>query len=170
MCLSTCYARSGPCRLWLRRCLPHVRLTVMPITVLPLTFVLGQSKNKASIAIKAILALDDSIKAENAAILRLYASAGSPLVNVVDLNETLQRARTHLQRLEQTRSQHFKSLAVDDTAVLRDMKQNKYLIARMNALALKQRLRDRLRQRKFEMERLERNYRRTMNGTSPAPT
>lgn len=35
----------------------------------------------------------------------------------------------------------------------------------MNALALKQRLRDRLRQRKFELEKLERSYRRTVNGT-----
>ncbi|KZP21982.1 hypothetical protein FIBSPDRAFT_664022, partial [Athelia psychrophila] len=37
----------------------------------------------------------------------------------------------------------------------------------MNALALKQHLRDRLRQRKFEMECLERSYWRTMNGLSP---
>jgi hypothetical protein len=34
----------------------------------------------------------------------------------------------------------------------------------MNACALKARLRDRLRQRKFELERLERSYRITVNG------
>lgn len=68
-------------------------------------------------------------------------------------------------RLEKDRAQKFKALAVDQEAVLQNMKHDKYLIARMNALALKHRLRDRLRQRKFEMERLERAYRRTMNGT-----
>lgn len=98
------------------------------------------------------------------AIARLHASAGSSLVDVVSLHEDLQRARGHLQRLENARSQRFLSLGVSQTAVLHTMKQNKYLVTRMNALALKHRLRDRLRQRKFEMERLERNYRRTMNG------
>lgn len=70
----------------------------------------------------------------------------------------------YLQRLEKDRMRKFKSLGVADTAELQNMKQNKYLLARMNALALKQRLRDRLRQRKFEMERMERSYRSTMNG------
>lgn len=125
----------------------------------------GQSKNKASNAIQAILALDDSIKAEETAIKRLQASAGSALVDIVALHNTLQRARVYVQRLESNRLHHFKSLGLDQTAVLQNMKQNKYLIACMNALALKQRLRDWLRQRKFEMECLECNYRRIMNGT-----
>ena len=34
----------------------------------------------------------------------------------------------------------------------------------MNACALKARIRDHLRQRKFELERLERSYRKTVNG------
>lgn len=91
-------------------------------------------------------------------------SYGSPLVDVISLQETLARTRAHLHRLQKDRERKFKALAVDEMTALDTMKKDKYLIARMNALALKERLRDRLRQRKFEMERLERNYRRTMNG------
>ena len=46
-------------------------------------------------------------------------------------------------------------------AVLRN---DAFLRLRMNALALKQRIRDRLRQRKFEIDKLERSYRRSANG------
>lgn len=91
-------------------------------------------------------------------------SFGSPLVDVISLQDTLKRTRAHLYRLQKDRERKFRSLGVDQLTVLATMKKDKYLITRMNALALKERLRDRLRQRKFEMERLERNYRRTMNG------
>lgn len=87
------------------------------------------------------------------------------MVDVVGLNDALGRARMHLQRLEKDRMRKFTSLGVADTVELQHMKQSKYLLARMNALTLKQRLRDRLRQRKFEMERLERSYRSTINGS-----
>lgn len=111
-----------------------------------------------------ILTLDESIEAEEAAIARLQESYGSPLVDVVALHDALTRARTYLSKLQTDRERKFKSLGVAQTTMLRQLKQSKYLLARMNALALKHRLRDRLRQRKFEMERLERSFRRTMNG------
>ncbi|KZP21347.1 hypothetical protein FIBSPDRAFT_718402, partial [Athelia psychrophila] len=122
-----------------------------------------QSKQKASQAINTILALDDSIQAEEAAIARLQESYGSALVDVVALNEALKRARAYLLKLQTDRHRKYKSLGVSQTTMLHKLKQSKYLLTRMNALALKHRLRDRLRQRKFEMERLERSYRRTMN-------
>lgn len=93
-------------------------------------------------------------------------SSHSPLVDVVALHETLSRTRAHLHRLQKARAHKFQSLGVGQATVLATMKKDKYLVTRMNALALKECLRDRLRQRKFEMERLERNYRRTMNGMS----
>ncbi|KZP06311.1 hypothetical protein FIBSPDRAFT_914718 [Athelia psychrophila] len=122
-----------------------------------------QSKKKATQAINAILALDDSIQAEQAAIARLQDSYGSSLVDVVALQEALTRARAYLLKLQTDRHRKYVSLGVSQTTMLHKLKQSKYLLARMNALALKHRLRDRLRQRKFEMERLERSYRRTMN-------
>lgn len=125
----------------------------------------GQSKQKAKQAIQAILALDSSIKSEQAAIRDLYASFNAPFVDYAVADDALENARAHLKRLEKARATKFTALAVDEGEELLSLKSNKYLTARMNALALKHRLRDRLRQRKFEMERLESSYRRTMNGT-----
>jgi hypothetical protein len=47
---------------------------------------------------------------------------------------------------------------------LQKLKADIFLQIRMNARALKTRIRDRLRQRKFEIERLERSYRHAVNG------
>lgn len=58
------------------------------------------------------------------------------------------------------------TLGVTAQQELKGLKENPFLRARMNALALKQRLRDRLRQRKFEMNRMERSYQHSMNGES----
>lgn len=55
------------------------------------------------------------------------------------------------------------ALGVDERAELSRLSRSKFLQLRMNALALKQRIRDRLRQRKFELDRLERSYRQTVN-------
>lgn len=124
----------------------------------------GQSKLKAKQAIEAILALDTSIKSEQDAVKDLHRSFNSPSLDIVVTQEALESSRAHLKRLEKARAVKFDALDVDDSFDLVKLKSNKYLTARMNALALKHRLRDRLRQRKFEMERLERSYRRTMNG------
>lgn len=124
---------------------------------------IGQSKKKASQAINSILTLDKSIQAEEAVIARLQDSY---LVDVVALHEALTRAQAYLLKLQTDRHQNYKSLGVSQTMMLCTLKQNKYLLACMNALALTHRLCDRLQQRKFEMECLERSYRRTMNGLS----
>ena len=55
------------------------------------------------------------------------------------------------------------SLDVDGRLSLQKLLNNKFLQVRMNALALKNRIRSRLRQRKFELEGLERAYRHTTN-------
>lgn len=54
-------------------------------------------------------------------------------------------------------------LTIDGRLSLQKLLDNEFLKIRMNALALKQRIRDRLRQRKFEIENLERAYRATVN-------
>ncbi|KAG2741772.1 hypothetical protein P692DRAFT_20750394, partial [Suillus brevipes Sb2] len=55
------------------------------------------------------------------------------------------------------------ALGTEDKVNLEKMKKDLYLTVRLNALAVKTRIRDRLRQRKFELERLERSYRATVN-------
>ena len=56
------------------------------------------------------------------------------------------------------------ALGVNEKQELRGLEENPFLRVRMNALALKQWLRDRLRHRKFEMSRMERSYRHSVNG------
>jgi hypothetical protein len=78
------------------------------------------------------------------------------------------------QQLEDSRAQHARitdslrrkraALGVDERAHLVSLRRSAFLRIRMNACALKHRIRDRLRQRKFELEKLERAYRHTVNG------
>lgn len=55
-------------------------------------------------------------------------------------------------------------MGVEERVALDELRQSRYLRDRMNARALKTRIRDRLRQRKFELEKLECAYRHTVNG------
>ena len=142
----------------------YVRYLISWQNCLVLTSPTGQSKRKGDQAIQAILTLDASIKSEQASVRAIHASFDCATVDIAVAHEALESARSHLKRLEKARALKFTALGVDQCAVLLSLKTNKYLTARMNALALKHRLRDRLRQHKFEMERLERSYRRTMNG------
>lgn len=84
--------------------------------------------------------------------------------DILETSEKLEDAKEHLKALEDTRRRKFAVLGVSDTAQLNKLKNNAFLQSRMNALALKQRLRDKLRQCKFELEKLERSYRCTING------
>ncbi|KAG6821849.1 hypothetical protein H0H92_000514, partial [Tricholoma furcatifolium] len=54
-------------------------------------------------------------------------------------------------------------LGVRDRARLTKLTNDPFYAARVNALAVKTRLRDRLRARKFEMERVERSFRKQVN-------
>jgi hypothetical protein len=78
------------------------------------------------------------------------------------------------QQLDDSHAQHVRitdslrckraALGVDERAHLASLRRSAFLRIRMNARSLKHRIRDRLRQRKFELEKLERAYRHTVNG------
>jgi hypothetical protein len=89
--------------------------------------------------------------------------------DIVTLSDQLDDAQKHQSHLEQGLHRKTMMLGVSEQADLRKLQHDVFLRLRMNALALKQRLRDRLRQRKFEIERLERSYRRSANGESCPP-
>ncbi|KAJ7085326.1 hypothetical protein C8R44DRAFT_543346, partial [Mycena epipterygia] len=59
--------------------------------------------------------------------------------------------------------QREQALGVHEQQSLRKLGKSKYLNLRMNARALKRRIRDRLRSRKFELDKLERSFRRLVN-------
>ena len=63
--------------------------------------------------------------------------------------------------IEETIKTKKKKLGVREQENLKNLMGNKFLQLKLNARALKQRVRDRLRNRKFELERLERAYRHT---------
>ncbi|KAF9231673.1 hypothetical protein BU15DRAFT_90847 [Melanogaster broomeanus] len=106
-----------------------------------------QAKNKGEEEINRVLALEKVLEHQQIVIDDLeYQLAVNSVCDVTDLNIRLVEAR--------------RKLATTTTLV---EKRRAVLGVRMNARALKTRIRERLRQRKFELERLERAYRTTTN-------
>ena len=125
----------------------------------------GRSKTKGKQAVQAVLELSESIGLQKATIAKLETTLTQiALFDVVDISGQLQDAREHLARLERGFERKKSALGVGEQTNLRNLQRDAFLRLRMNALALKQRLRDRLRQRKFEIKKLERSYRRSANG------
>jgi hypothetical protein len=119
----------------------------------------GRSKTKGKQAVQAVLELSESIGLQKAAIAKLETTlTQTALFNVVDISGQLQDARAHLAHLERGFERRKSALGVGEQANLRSLQRDAFVRLRMNALALKQHLRDRLRQRKFEIEKLERSY------------
>ena len=126
-----------------------------------------QSKGAADKAIEEILAVLKNIEDYRVEIVKLetmveegeypegmdFYAADEALY---DLNNRLQKAK-HAVDVKRTK------LGVDHQLALHKLLGNEFLRLRMNALALKQRIRERLRHRKFELENLERAYRTTIN-------
>ena len=125
----------------------------------------GRGKNKGKLAVEAILVLESTIGSQEKTVknLELALATGDDL-DVTELSEQLQDARAHLLRLQQGVRRKRGELGVAEKANLAVLRNDAFLHLRMNALALKQRIRDRLRQRKFEIDKLERSYRRSANG------
>ena len=84
--------------------------------------------------------------------------------DITTFNIQLNDARVQYAKSADTLTRRCAALGFSQRADLQQLKKNVYLQVRMNARALKARLRDRLRQRKFELEKLERSYRNTVNG------
>ncbi|EIN05045.1 hypothetical protein PUNSTDRAFT_138226 [Punctularia strigosozonata HHB-11173 SS5] len=114
-----------------------------------------QSKNAANKHIDAILKMDERVQILNIAIANLEAADeenDDNLVYMQDFEEERSRIQRRIHDAE-------RKLDIRDREVLRRLYDDKYLRNRLNALALKTRIRDRLRQRKFEFRRIERALR-----------
>ncbi|KAG1841751.1 hypothetical protein F4604DRAFT_1884868 [Suillus subluteus] len=110
-----------------------------------------QSRNKAAEVITTLLALEKTLDAHNASVHELEARLhGGHVDDMVELNLQLIDAR-------------LSALGVEDKAELEKMKKDIYFTARLNARAVKTHIRDCLHQQKFELERLERSYRASIN-------
>jgi len=81
----------------------------------------------------------------------------------VDLATLVEDVQKNIIRAKKAVANKKGKLSVDGRLNLAKLVGNEFLRKRMNALALKQRIRDRLRNRKFELTNLERAYRKTVN-------
>jgi hypothetical protein len=129
----------------------------------------GRSHNKGKQAIEVILTLGKTLDNYNAAIDNLEAlllDDAQNTIDTVDVDTQLHEYRLKVVKVTKTLQRKKAALGIEDQQNLSRLKQNEYLRVRMNALALKKRIRDRLRNRKFELERLERSYRHTLNSVS----
>ncbi|KAG6823012.1 hypothetical protein H0H92_011726, partial [Tricholoma furcatifolium] len=80
--------------------------------------------------------------------------------------ETIQELaalRSNISNINLTISKRSDLLGVSDRTRLQKLVNNPFYAARVNAIAMKTRLRDRLRSRKFEMEHVERSFRKQVN-------
>ena len=112
---------------------------------------------------EAILALQKSQASYDEAIRQLETQLLDGSGDPQDLDLRLGELRQHRSKVIKSILNKRAALGVDERAQLSRLSQSKFLQLRMNARALKQRIRDRLRQRKFELDRLERSHRQTMN-------
>jgi hypothetical protein len=85
-------------------------------------------------------------------------------LDIIDIEILLTESRDRCTQLAESIRRKRAALGVGQRVALVKLKANVYLQIRMNARALKARIRDCLRQRKFESERLERSYRHAANG------
>ena len=129
---------------------------------------LGWSPNKGRHIVEAILALEKTLAIHNSDIRDLEARLLTVGLhdNFVqqDIPAQLDDLRTWHTCITQALTHKKEALGIETHMLLRDISTNDYLQLHMNAHALKQRIRDRLRQRKFELKCLERAYRMTVNG------
>ncbi|KAG2112072.1 uncharacterized protein F5147DRAFT_744682 [Suillus discolor] len=125
---------------------------------------LRQSKNKVAEVITTILALEKTLDAYRTSVreLEMQLHVGS-VSNIAELNLQLSGARSRRAKTADTLRRRKAALGTHAKADLEKMKNDTYLTVHLNARAVKIRIRDRLCQRKFELERLERLYRATVN-------
>jgi hypothetical protein len=126
-----------------------------------------QSKHLANIEIQGILALYKNIDNYSEEIAQYEMmlekeqyEIGFTAADVQGLLEELERKVKSQRKMIAARKT---ILSIDGRLNLTKLLDNQFLKIRMNALALKQRIRDHLRHRKFELENLERAYRKTIN-------
>ncbi|KAG2158717.1 uncharacterized protein EDB93DRAFT_1237960 [Suillus bovinus] len=88
--------------------------------------------------------------------------AAEVITIILALEKTLQTQEASIRELEM-QLHAVSALGMEDKVNLEKMKKDIYLTVRLNACTIKTHIRDRLHQQKFELERLERLYRATVN-------
>ncbi|KDR66151.1 hypothetical protein GALMADRAFT_44200, partial [Galerina marginata CBS 339.88] len=126
-----------------------------------------QGKNLADKEIYAILILQEQLDAytKEQATYQDMLSTGNyeSGLTIIEVQAYLNDFQTKIKNSLKSIQNKKDNLSIEDKANLKKLLGNKFLQTRMNALAVKQRIRERLCQRKFELNSLERSYRKTIN-------
>lgn len=128
----------------------------------------GRSKNRGQQAVNAVMLLRAALKTRQAKLRELR----NKFLEAVDENDPdaefyqveLDAATEAVAKAQQKLSNKEKALGVKQHQALKKLSTSEYIRLRMNARALKRRLRNRLRARKFELDKVERSFQRLVNG------
>lgn len=118
------------------------------------------SADKAVLAAMELKQTIDALRQEEAGLATDILNGDSPdeaQLRLTSLREDRGRLETRLKNMK-------RGLGVHGRTKLDNLLQNRYIQLRMNARALRTRIVRKLRDRKFELERLERSYRNVLNG------
>ncbi|KAH9485339.1 hypothetical protein JR316_0002247 [Psilocybe cubensis] len=126
-----------------------------------------QSKAWANKEIEEILLLSQNLDTYKKECNRLESMIETGIyeenITLYIIQENLEELQEKISKTKKAISNKRAKLSVDGRLNLTKLLNNEFLKLRMNALALKQRIRDRLRMRKFELENMERAYRSSIN-------
>lgn len=140
------------------------------INMVELTYYKGRSKNQGRTAVEEVLRLRKACEAQQEHVLelqRLISNPSSDAYSYAIATTRIQEAKRTLTGLQSRRRGKERQLGVDQAAELSRLVNNPYFSLRMNAMALKTRLRDKLRSRKFELDPVERMARKFNGKHSP---
>ncbi|KAG6904977.1 hypothetical protein DXG01_005855 [Tephrocybe rancida] len=127
---------------------------------------MGQSQNAGKDAVKELIQLRktrDGLKKRQHKYNALIEDENTPLDEYTEAKTKLESVCLRLRDLTTKIQDKQSALGVADRARLEKLLNDPFLTAQMNALALKQRLRDRLRSRKFELDQLECSFHKQVN-------
>ncbi|KAJ7687721.1 hypothetical protein B0H17DRAFT_939174 [Mycena rosella] len=124
-----------------------------------------RSKTAGQKAVAAVLASRDAVAIRKTQVTECEAAILDAIDDdsgndIVHCKVALETVRTALKKAKERLTRQELALGVGNRAALTKLGKSKYFELRMNAQALKTRLRDRLRARKFEHDRVERSSRR----------
>ncbi|KAJ6564318.1 hypothetical protein B0H19DRAFT_1258773 [Mycena capillaripes] len=126
-----------------------------------------RSKNMAKKAIEVVMSLRDAVGIRKAQLTECRAAALDAIeardsVLIQETKEEQKKAEAELAKVERQLDRKERALGVKEKAQLADLKATRYLELWMRCRALKRRLRERLRARKFELDKVERSAHRQL--------
>ncbi|KAF9236945.1 hypothetical protein BU15DRAFT_76430 [Melanogaster broomeanus] len=143
--------------------LPHLRATWAEQVAAQMKPSPRQVKKRGQLMVETVLALSRAVVTKEAEICKLEIELTSVTTDVLLLDQCLQASRAQLSTMKSSLSNKIAALGIEETKQLKKLHCSPYLCCCMNARALKQRLQDRLRQRKFEIEHIEHDHCKAIN-------